>query len=73
MRRVVVSAVVVITGVWCMSELTPWTGWMEGAAAQTRPNPNEAAYRFEEVADGVHFAIGTGAMTVMSNALVIVQ
>ena len=73
MRRVVVSVVVVMTGVWCMSELAPLTGWMQGASAQTRPNPNEAAYRFEEVADGVHFAIGTGAMTVMSNSLVIVN
>ena len=73
MRRIVVSAVVVMIGAWCMSELTPWTGAMEGAAAQTRPHPNEPAYRFEELADGVHFAVGTGAMTVMSNALVIVN
>ncbi len=31
------------------------------------------AYRFEELTDGVHFAIGTGAMVVMSNALVIIN
>ena len=33
------------------------------SASQGRNSP---AYRFEELADGVHFAIGTGAMTVMS-------
>lgn len=40
------------------------------SASQGRNNP---AYRFEELADGVHFAIGTGAMTVMSNAMVIIN
>jgi cyclase len=31
------------------------------------------AYRFEKLADGVYFATGTGVMTTMSNALVIVN
>ena len=31
------------------------------------------AWRFEKLADGVHFATGTGAMTTMSNAMVIVN
>jgi cyclase len=31
------------------------------------------AYRFERIADGVHFATGTGAMTTMSNSMVIVN
>lgn len=44
-----------------------------GTAQTTRPNPDQPAYRFEELADGVHFAIGTGAMTVMSNSLVIIN
>lgn len=44
-----------------------------GAVQTTRPNPDQPAYRFEQLADGVHFAVGTGAMTVMSNSLVIVN
>ena len=31
------------------------------------------AWRFEQIANGVHFATGTGAMTTMSNAMVIVN
>ena len=31
------------------------------------------SHRFEELADGVYFATGTGAMTVMSNSLVIIN
>jgi len=33
----------------------------------------KAAYRFEKLAEGVYFATGTGAMTTMSNGLVIVN
>ena len=75
MRRVVLTAVVVMTLPWMIPGLMPGTAPLEGAGAavQTRPNPGQPAYRFEELADGVHFAIGTGAMTVMSNALVIVN
>ena len=43
------------------------------AAGQSASNLDGPAYRFEELADGVHFAIGTGAMTVMSNAMVIIN
>lgn len=43
------------------------------AVAQVPANLSGPVYRFEEIADGVHFAIGTGAMTVMSNAMVIVN
>ena len=51
----------------------PW--WPTAPAdlvAQTAA-PDRPAYRFEEIADGVYFASGTGAMTVMSNSLVIVN
>ena len=44
-----------------------------GTAQTTRPNPDQPAYRFEQLADGVHFAIGSGAMTVISNSLVIIN
>lgn len=42
------------------------------AGGQSTPT-GDPAYRFEELADGVHFAIGTGAMTVFSNSLVIIN
>ena len=42
------------------------------AGGQETPT-GEPAYRFEELADGVHFASGTGAMTVFSNSLIIVN
>ena len=43
------------------------------ARGQSTSVPDGPAYRFEELADGVHFAIGTGAMTVFSNSLVIIN
>ena len=43
------------------------------AGSQVPANLSDPVYRFEELADGVHFAIGTGAMTVMSNAMVIIN
>ena len=43
------------------------------ARGQSASVPDGPAYRFEELADGVHFAIGTGAMTVFSNSLVIIN
>lgn len=43
------------------------------AAQETDPTDGAAAWRFEAVADGVYFATGTGAMTTMSNSLVIVN
>jgi glyoxylase-like metal-dependent hydrolase (beta-lactamase superfamily II) len=42
-------------------------------ATGTSASPNRAAYRFERLADGVYFATGTGVMTTMSNAMVIVN
>jgi cyclase len=41
----------------------------QGSAAST----TRKAYRFEKIADGVFFATGTGAMTTMSNGMVIVN
>ena len=43
-----------------------------GAAAQGTAAAGKA-YRFEKLAEGVYFATGTGAMTTMSNGLVIVN
>jgi cyclase len=43
------------------------------AAGQGGAAPVGKAYRFEKLADGVYFATGTGAMTTMSNGLVIVN
>jgi cyclase len=43
------------------------------AAGQGGAAPAGKAYRFEKLADGVYFATGTGAMTTMSNGLVIVN
>ncbi len=47
-----------------------------GILAQTQetdPTDGKPAWRFEEIAGGVFFATGTGAMTTMSNSLVIVN
>ena len=40
---------------------------------ETDPTGGRPAWRFEEIAAGVFFATGTGAMTTMSNSLVIVN
>ena len=47
----------------------PWwpTAPADLVAQTAAPAPDRPAYRFEEIADGVYFASGTGAMTVMSN------
>jgi cyclase len=45
--------------------------WQTGAAWQSPDG--SPSHRFEELADGVYFATGTGAMTTMSNNLVIVN
>src|SRR5687768_4059024 len=45
----------------------------EGEMQQGSPAPAAKAYRFEKLAEGVHFATGTGTMTTMSNAMVIVN
>jgi glyoxylase-like metal-dependent hydrolase (beta-lactamase superfamily II) len=40
---------------------------------QTPAGTPGKAYRFERIAEGVHFATGTGTMTTMSNSMVIVN
>jgi glyoxylase-like metal-dependent hydrolase (beta-lactamase superfamily II) len=51
-----------------------WSGVPTGLAAFQAPGaPAARAYRFERLAEGVYFATGTGAMTTMSNSLVIVN
>ena len=46
--------------------------WQTRGAALQSPD-GSPSHRFEELADGVWFAIGTGSMTVMSNSLVIIN
>ena len=46
--------------------------WQTRGAAIQSPD-GSPSHRFEELADGVYFAIGTGSMTVMSNNLVIIN
>ncbi len=58
--RVVALVVVVAGGILAESQ-------------ETDPTDGKAAWRFEEIADSVFFATGTGAMTTMSNSLVIVN
>ncbi len=48
------------------------TQWQTRGAAFQSPD-GSPSHRFEEIADGVYFAIGTGSMTVMSNNLVIIN
>ncbi len=43
------------------------------ATTETDPTDGKAAWRFKEIASGIFFATGTGAMTTMSNSLVIVN
>ncbi len=57
---VAVVLTVVVSGLWV-------------AAQETDPTDGKAAYRFEEIAEGVHFATGTGAMTTFSNSMIIVN
>jgi cyclase len=45
----------------------------KGDAEQGTATSSGKAYRFEKLAEGVYFATGTGVMTTMSNALVIVN
>ena len=56
----VLAVALAATGVWAIAQ-------------ETDPTDGKAAYRFEEIADGVFFATGSGAMTTMSNSLVIVN
>jgi glyoxylase-like metal-dependent hydrolase (beta-lactamase superfamily II) len=46
--------------------------WQTRGAVLQSPD-GSPSHRFEELADGVWFAIGTGSMTVMSNSLVIIN
>ena len=48
------------------------TQWQTRGAALQSPD-GSPSQRFEEIADDVYFAIGTGSMTVMSNSLVIIN
>ena len=60
MSGMAVAIVLILGGLWV-------------TAQETDPTDGRAAYQFEEIADGVYFATGTGAMTTFSNSLVIVN
>ena len=49
------------------------TGTSSSAVILLQSSDGSSSHRFEEIADGVYFAIGTGSMTVMSNNLVIIN
>ena len=51
----------------------PWVVDPSVSAVARGQSADGPAYRFVELAEGVHFAAGTGAMTVMSNSMVIVN
>ena len=57
--------IVVMTAQW------QTRGAVSGAAVQSPDG--SPSHRFDELADGVYFATGTGAMTTMSNNLVIIN
>ena len=60
MSGMAVAIVLIIGGLWV-------------TAQETDPTDGRAAYQFEEIADGVDIATGTGVMTTFSNSLVIVN
>ena len=66
-RYLFATSLLVMLGLYAMP-----AGIMPAARAQGTGAPAKA-YRFEKIADGVFFATGTGAMTTMSNSLVIVN
>ena len=72
MKRVLIALVacasVVVTAQWQARGATTVP-----VAGVTQSPDGSPSHRFEEIADGVYFATGTGAMTVMSNSLVIVN
>ena len=49
------------------------TTWTLGQGQGQPTGTPTKAYRFEQIAPGVHFAVGTGLMTTMSNSMVIVN
>ena len=73
MTRLLSMVALGVVAVWALSTTVPGPGVVELAARQSNVGQEAAAYRFEEIADDVHFAVGTGTMTVMSNSLVIIN
>ena len=72
MSRYLLAIGVLVSAVGVLATVAPGVGSVEVSALQSGGR-DQPAYSFEEIADGVHFAVGTGAMTVMSNSLVIVN
>ena len=61
---------IVLLGLWAA---IPGGLFDRQSTAAAQSSTERQAYRFEELTDGVYVAIGTGAMTVMSNALVMIN
>ncbi len=61
----------------CAAIIVVVLGWSFGGTAPTdvsaQGGGDQGAYTFEEIGDGVYFGTGTGKMTTMSNALIIVN
>ena len=73
MGRYVITLAAALLLVWTIPEFLSDSGSVYVTAQRAPAAPKVNAYRFEELADGIHFAFGTGAMTVMSNSLVIIN
>ena len=73
MARYVIALAAALLLVWAVPEFLGDSGFVYVTAQRAPAAPKVNAYRFEELADGIHFAFGTGAMTVSSNSLVIIN
>lgn len=71
MRQYLFASAVLVMVITALSGLGPESP--SGVAAFQGPAAGAKAWRFEKIADGVYFATGTGVMTTMSNAMVIVN
>ena len=74
MRRYLPVLLVIITAAWVVQLHSDTAGPREDAAAQAASAARDRpTHRFEELAEGVYFAVGTGVMTTMSNSLAIIN
>ena len=73
LARYVIALAASLLLVWAVPEFLGDSGFVYVTAQRAPAAPKVNAYRFEELADGIHFAFGTGAMTVQSNSLVIIN
>ncbi len=74
MRRYLAALLVIIAVAWVVQLNSDTASPLEDAAAQAASTARDRpTHRFEEIAEGVYFAAGTGVMTTMSNSLVIIN